>query len=537
MDPGIRSRQASPDIRLHLHGYPAVSVDGQRLPLKLKRAFALLAFLCAQRGAVGRENLAALLWPESAPGIGRTRLRRLVHTLHQAIGRDIIKADTDSQSLLPGCNCDVLDTVAAMEQVRRGARTDMAALELLLQSDAGQILMGFDLDANAFNDWLESWRRAHLSALIETMSMAVAIAVQADNANTVERIGSFLLRHDPSSEQGHIARIESAALRGDLAGVESAYFECARTMRAEFGQRPSAQIEAVYAKATGTLGTRELAIRYAPTHAGTVAYASWGQGDVPIVCFWGGANNLELALDERHTRQFLDRLATGQRVIMFDRRGTGVAERVGVTPDANSAVEDINAVLDHVGARRAWLFGARIGGVFAIDFALRYPQRTAGIILYATSPTGHWSEDWPWFMKPQEYGEWIRMLSDPSRSDESLRRCAPSVADDPMVRSWFARVIRNSVSPEGRSAIMRAYEKMDLRQRLGEIRVPTLVMHRRGDHIVPFEAGRQLALAIPGAQFVPLEGEDSFFWFGDCEPVHQAVQQFVSARDAWRTPG
>lgn len=528
---------ATAGVSLHFHGYPAVSVEGRVLPIKLKRVYALLAYLCGHRTPIGRAIIAAILWPDSAPGVGRTRLRRLVHATNRAAGCEIVKADTDSLSLSEGCDCDLLNTSAAIDHVGRSEQPDMAVIDQLLRPDASQILMGFSIDADAFNDWLERWRQAHLQALLDAWSIAAAAAVSADRANTAEQLGLALLLHDPSSEQGHVARIESRALRGDLAGAESAYFECARIMRAEFGQRPSARVEAAYAKASGTLGSRELVIRYAPTKAGTVAYATWGQGEVPIVCFWGGANNLELALDERHTRQFLDRLATGQRVIMFDRRGTGVAERVGVVPDANSAVEDISAVLDHVGARRAWLFGARIGGVFAIDFALRYPQRTAGIILYATSPTGQWSEDWPWFMKPQEYGEWIRMLSDPSRSDESLRRCAPSVADDPMVRSWFARVIRNSVSPEGRSAIMRAYEKMDLRHRLGEVRVPTLVMHRRGDHIVPFEAGRQLALAIPGAQFVPLEGEDSFFWFGDCEPVHQAVQHFVSARDAWRTPG
>lgn len=530
MTTSTKSRDGGPHF--HFHGYPAVHVDGRLVPLKLKRALALLVFLSAQQRPVGRESVAALLWPDSPVEVARARLRRLVHETHAAVGVPLIDGDGDALWLSRGWTSDLAATQAAVQAVSDTQPLSSSHLDLLTRPGAAAILNGFDIDSEAFEDWLAESRRTHASQLVSALARAAAIALKAGDLDTADRTSTALLLHDPHAEQGHIVRIESRALRGDIAGVESAYFDCANVMRSEFGLGPSGRIESVYATASAALGAKEVKIRYAPTSSGKVAYVTWGQGDSTLVFMWGGAINIELALEERRARRFLDSLASNHRLVLLDRRGTGLSERVGVVPNADNGLEDIEAVLDHMGASRVWLFGSLVAGTFAIEFALRRAQRLAGLILYATSPKGSWSEDWPWVKTPAEFAAWVALLTDPTRVLDSLSYCAPSVADDPTVRNWFVRVVRNSVSDVGREAIMRAYQNTDLRPHLGELRMPTLVMHRRGDRIISFQASKHMAGAIPNARFVLLEGDDNFLWCGDSEAALEAINRFIRTGDA-----
>ncbi len=118
-------------------------------------------------------------------------------------------------------------------------------------------------------------------------------------------------------------------------------------------------------------------------------------------------------------------------------------------------------------------------------------------------------------------------LCDPAHYDEGLRRFAPSVADDPQVRAWYVRLLRNAASRLGVRELLRAFHAMDLGPRLGAVRVPTLVMQREGDRVVPLAAGEQIARGIPGAQLVRLQGEDHFLWHGHSDAVVHAVENFV----------
>ncbi|MCW5637295.1 MAG: alpha/beta hydrolase, partial [Rubrivivax sp.] len=287
-------------------------------------------------------------------------------------------------------------------------------------------------------------------------------------------------------------------------------------------------------------------IRLASTSHGHVAYADWGadprRGGVnedgcgsatrpTLVVLWGVMSNLEVALDEPGARALLDRLAARYRVVMLDRRGSGLAERVGVSPDLESAAEDIVATLDAIGVRRAWLFGSSVGGTLALAFALRHPGRTAGLLLWGTSPVGRWREDWPYALPASKLDDWVAAFTEPARYHESLRVMAPSAADDPAMQRWYARLLRNSCTPRGTAALLRAYQAMDLRPQLAQIGVPTLVLQRRGDRIVPLEAGRRLAQAIPQARFQALDGDDHFLWLGETAVLEQAVQRFVDAHD------
>jgi pimeloyl-ACP methyl ester carboxylesterase/DNA-binding SARP family transcriptional activator len=520
-DPEQSSRTDSASrVELSLHGYPSVQVNGRPIALKLKHGLALLAYLGDKPQRVGRDALAALLWPDARPGLGRGRLRRLVHELHGVLGVNLI--DGDALGLASGCGSDLARTARAI------ASADLPAL---VEPLAAEVLAGFCLGSDAFDDWLDARRREQRAALVRALERGIGHAIDARDSAAAEQAAQALLRHEPCAESGHIARLWAAAQRGDAAAVEAAYFDAAQRWREELGLKPSARIEAAYAQAQQTLRRRALPfeVAYAPTRHGQVAYTVWGdgQGSETLVLMWGLMSNLEVGLDEPRVREMLHALAQRHRVVMIDRRGTGLSERIGVAPDAASATEDVIAVLDGLGLHRAWLFGCSVGGTMSMDVALRRPDRIAGLLLYGASPCGHWSPETPWGLKPEGFERWVDRLSDPAKYDKGLRLFAPSVADDPQVQRWYARLLRHAASRVGVIELLRAFHAVDLRSRLHALRLPTLVMQRQGDIVVPAAAGELLARAIPGAQLERLDGEDHFLWCGDARQVVTAIERFV----------
>lgn len=527
-----------PAVHLRLHAYPLVTVGGTPVPLRLKRALALLALLADGGRPLGRQGLATLLWPDADAVTGRGRLRRLVHELHGVLQRELVQGDADALWLAPGCTSDLQATRAAIAAVLQASPAPAPAVAALLQPGSDGVLAGFELDAEGFADWLAASRRQQQAQLQRALERVAEQALAAGDAERAEAAAARLLQLDPCAESAHAARMGASARRGDAAALENAYHEAATRLRDELGVRPSARLEAAYAGAGALLRTLHppLAIRYADTGQGEVAYASWGRGPQTLVMLWGMVSNLEVALEEPRARALLDRLAQRHRVVMFDRRGTGLSERVGVVPDAAHAARDIVATLDHLGLQRAWLFGTSVGGTLALDFALRHPERTAGLLLYGTNARGAWAPDWPWSLRAEDFERWVACLTDPEHYDASLRRFAPSAADEPAMQAWYARLLRNAATRRGAIASLRAYLAMDLRPQLHRLRAPALVLHRRGDRTVPLAAGRWLAAAIPGARFEALDGADHFHWVGDAEQVLRSVERFVQAHaapDAW----
>lgn len=515
---------AQVSLLLTLHGYPGARRNGQVLPLALKRGLALLAYLALEARPVGRDTLAAVLWPDAPGGIGRARLRRVAHEVNTALGCAAIEGDVDCLRLAAGVDSDLVRTRAAMNAGDVGP---------LAEPMATALLAGFTLDSDAFDDWLAARRREWHEAVQRALERAAERSAAAGDTAALEQAAAALLRAEPCSERGHIARLQACALAGDGAALEAAYFELAQRWREELGIRPSARIEAVYAEGRARVTAADLPpIGYAPTARGDVAHVCWGDAGPAIVVMWGLMTNLEVGLDEPRVRALIERLARRHRVVMIDRRGMGLSERVGVAADAASANEDVCAVLDHLGIDRAWLFGSSVGGTMALDVALRRPDRVAGLLLYGTSASGRWTPATPWALHERALDAWLERLADPAHYGEGLRRFAPSAADDPQVQAWYARLLRNAASKLGVRELLRAFHATDLSARLGAVRVPTLVLQRRDDRVVPLAAGEQLARGIPGAELEALDGADHFLWHGDSGAVVRAVERFVARQQA-----
>jgi DNA-binding SARP family transcriptional activator len=245
-------------LRLCLHGYPQARVHGRPARIGRKHGLALVAYLGLRAQPVGRDLLAALLWPDAPAGLGRGRLRRLVHELNRAVAVPLVEGNADTLWLAPAWGTDVQATRAAI------AAPGLHTLTALCDPAAAELLEGFALDgSDTFDDWLDSERRALRAALAHALERALAAALDAADADAAECAAQALLRLDAGAEAGHIARLQARALRGDAAGVEAAYFDGAERWRADYGSRPSARVEAAYAVARARVSSFRPAMRYA----------------------------------------------------------------------------------------------------------------------------------------------------------------------------------------------------------------------------------------------------------------------------------
>ena len=272
-----------------------------------------------------------------------------------------------------------------------------------------------------------------------------------------------------------------------------------------------------------------LPIRYARSGELFIAYTSEGTGPPNLVVTPGDFFHLEIAREWPPLARFMDRLASFSRLIVLDRRGTGLSDGMAPATTQDDAMDDIRAVMDDAGVEQAVLMGATEGGPTCILFAATFPQRVSALVLFGTFPRRLQAADYP-AGYPKEQHEWIlRVLEQRwGRNPVGVKTTVPSRADDPAFLSWAERLQRYSTSPGSAIAWYRLSGEIDVRSVLPTIRVPTLVMHRTEDMIVPVGHGRYLAAQIPGAKYVELPGGDHFWFEGDSETTLAEIAEFIT---------
>jgi len=527
----------APVLELQLLGVPCAVARGGELPLPLKRGAALLAYLAFHPGPVPREHLAALLWPDTETAPARTRLRRLAYTLEEATACTLFAADGEALSLLPGAvETDALRFARLARRVVAGeGLSDPALAEARhwLARARRPLLEGIAFGSEAFDDWLKSASLEHEHLVARLLERVVdALARRAQFADALELV-EHLLALDPYREPSYVLLMQLHALQGHGAGVEAAYTRCADLLRAEFGIRPGPSTEAAYVRLTEDLRRLQShrverpVVRFAESAAGAIAYTLLGAGERTLVVSPGFVCHIELALEHPPLRAFVEALARHFQVILFDRRGIGLSERLRARSTPAALAQDVQAILDDAGVRSAWLFGSSEGGLGAMRLALDRPERVGGLCLFGSLARGSAAPDYPWALPAAAYDVWLKRLVAGWGGPVGLETFAPSAQDDPALRAWWARLVRHAVSPGGLETILGGLRDADLRAELAQLRVPTLVMHRRGDRAVRLEAGRHLAQAIPGATWHPLEGIDHFWWCGDGDAVLRAILEFT----------
>jgi pimeloyl-ACP methyl ester carboxylesterase len=268
--------------------------------------------------------------------------------------------------------------------------------------------------------------------------------------------------------------------------------------------------------------------RYAKSGEVNIAYQVVGKGEVDLLFVPGWVSHIEYAWEEPTFAPFLERMASFSRLILLDRRGTGLSDPVDQVPTLEERMDDLVAVMDAAGSERSFLFGISESGPMCILFAATYPERTAGLLLCNTFASNVRSEDHPWATPPERRGQLQQAVDEGWGTGVTARIFAPSRADDEaFVRSW-ARFERRAVSKGAMRKIIGMIQDTDVRAVLPSISVPTLVVHRTGDQATRVEGGRYLAEHIPGASIVEVPGMDHFPWVGDTEAILEEVEQFVT---------
>jgi len=532
-------------IELRASGYPELRIDGQPVPLKLKRGLALLVVLSERGRKAARSQLAELLWPDAALEIGRARLRRLSHEVNALLGHDVLVGDGDALWLASdgmSLASDIAGVRSAALQVLAAPYADaaQAALDMLCAPQVSGLLDGFELESESFMAWRDSRRVEHQQLLVRALTKLAAWTSDSGQPGQAAEAASALIRIDPLADAGHAALLAARAQLGDAAGVEAAYFACAEMLRAELGIRPSVQIEAAYAQALRQLALRPgerlppadaaAPLHFADSEDGTLAYLRLGSPQArcgTLIVLFGLWSHVEVAWEHAGIRAVLERLAQRFQVVLLDRRGIGLSERLALPQAMSAGVKDLDAVRRALSVEQVWLLGSSVGGAIAIEYASVHPQRVQGLMLYAAHARGTWADDYPWALKPEQRAAWLAQLQSAWGLATSLERFAPSLAEDEAARHWWARMLRQAASRNSLPAILRAFASVDVRDRLGTLRVPTLVVQREGDHIVRDGVARYLAARVPGAELRLLPGEDHLLWAGDTGAVLDALEDFV----------
>lgn len=268
--------------------------------------------------------------------------------------------------------------------------------------------------------------------------------------------------------------------------------------------------------------------RYAKSGDVNIAYQVAGEGPIDLVFVPGWVSHVEHAWEEPAMADFLRRLAGFSRLILLDRRGTGLSDPVVGMPTLEERMDDVRAVMDAAGSKRAALFGISEGGPLCSLFAATYPERTAALVLCATIACGRRDESYPWAMSQEQAERSLDLIEREWGNGITARFFAPSIASDPEQIEVWGRFERRAVSPGGARMLIRMLLETDVRGILPAIHVPTLVIHRTDDPATLVGGGRYLAEHIPGARYVELPGHDHFAWVGDTNAILDEVEEFLT---------
>jgi pimeloyl-ACP methyl ester carboxylesterase len=268
--------------------------------------------------------------------------------------------------------------------------------------------------------------------------------------------------------------------------------------------------------------------RYARSGDVNIAYQVVGEGPRDLVLVPGWVSNIEVFWEEPSHARFFQRLASFSRLILFDKRGTGLSDRVADLPNLETRMDDVRAVMDAARSPRAALLGYSEGGPLCLLFGATYPERTAAVVMVGSFARRTWAPDHPWGPTREDYERDIEASLREWGGPVGLDIRAPSLATDPRFREWWARFLRMSASPGANRALRVMNAEIDVRHVLPALRVPTLIVHNVGDRTVDVNASRYMAERIPGARYVELVGGDHLPYVGNADAILDEIEEFLT---------
>src|SRR4051812_24592787 len=378
-------------------GFPEIHGDNGPIKLNLRKGLALLIYLAEAQGAVAREVIATLLWPESPRETARARLRRMLHRIELTLGQQVFETDRTSVRWSPAVELKI-------DSLQFESACDHGAFEEACLGYRGDFLAGFSLaDCPEFDDWAFFRREALRGRLMHGLERLMQDKIAAGEHFAATAHAGRLVELDPLSEVYGRHLIRSLLLAGDRSSAERQYAALTRRLRDERGVAPEAATEALMDPDAGPLVDGVPPTRYVEGSGVHLAYQTYGSGELDILIMPGFVSHVERVWEHPSCRAFLVSLMKLGRLIMFDRRGIGLSDRVGSAPSVDVTVEDIGTVLRAARTRRVVLFGASECGPACIKFAVDESRLVAGLILFGSLARGSSAPDYPHALQANQY--------------------------------------------------------------------------------------------------------------------------------------
>jgi DNA-binding SARP family transcriptional activator/pimeloyl-ACP methyl ester carboxylesterase len=520
-------------------GFHAELDSGPPLGIRRKKAQALLAYLALRPGlARSRDSLAALLWSGTTDQHARHNLRQTLFALRQVVAPDPFIVEGE----LIGLQANTVEVdVAAFE--RGVAQETRDALREATSLYRGELLDGFRVDEAPFDDWLAAERQRLRELGLNALEKLLAMDLAASSPERAVETGLRLLALDPLRESAHRALMELYARQGRRTAALRQYQRCAESLRRELGVEPEAattrRFREIQSEAPRVDAHQPVPItRYVRSGDVNLAYQVIGDGPPDLVLVPGWVSNVECFWEEPRVARFLRRLASIGRLILFDKRGTGLSDRVPphALPTLEERMTDVRAVMDAVGSKRATLVGYSEGGTMCALFAAAHPERAAGLVMIGSYARRIWTPDHPWGPSPDDYARSIELIAREWGGPIGIEKRAPSAMNDERFSRWWARFLRMSASPGAAVALTEMNRDLDVRHVLPAVRVPTLVLHAVGDQVVDVHCGRYMAARIPHARYIELPSDDHLPWLADADAIGAEIERFVADPDPATEP-
>lgn len=525
--------------QLQVLGVAQLSKDGQLYRLKRKKSIALLAYLTISGRQFARETLASLFWPDQDEINARTNLRSVVADINRVLGNDWSIQATESLQLRK--DFPLQTDYAQLEQASADTAQQIPAEQL--NGWECTLLEGLSLpDCDEFEEWLyierERSGRLYRSLLAKLMEQSWSEAKLLDCAEFANR----LCRADPLAEQAYGMLMRLAHHAGNTEQALKAYQALESKLIEELDISPSQELVTLAASirrgelpAPPTAALADKAhpltsdIHYAQNQGVHIAYRQIGEHKPYLVIVWGFASHIDQLLESSSLRGFFNLLSEHFTLILFDKRGMGLSDRVAQPATLSEMASDIICILNDLEIKQAGLFGISEGGPTAIMCAYEYPQRISQLILYGTAAKWVQSEDYPYAISEQNYDKWIGFLEQNWGKANNIEHFAPSRMGEEALVKWWSKTLRMSASPGSVRSVLDQDRHIDVRTCLPHIKQPTLVVQRQEDKMMRVENGRYLSKHIPKARYVELKGKDHWVWVDAGAEFLDAVLDFNKA--------
>ncbi len=542
--------------RVRLCGALALEIDGRDAlaAVPAGQARSLLAYLLTREDrAAERGALVDVIWPSGAPKDPQADLRVILTRLRRALAPATLDGRQHLRLALPApIWVDVEVATRALEAARAHAG-DAAWSSALERARAAHALLRPGFLPGQEGAWAQDERRGHEELELEALEWIArsGIALGGAELATAQRAARDLVSRSPFRETGHRLLMEALGATGNVAEALQVYEELRCLLRDELGVTPAPEVQALHQRLLAGEPLREPVrtvvrartapgpTRYARHGDISLAYQVLGEGPTTLLLVTGWVLPMEAIWEDPAYVRFVERLASSFRVILWDKRGTGLSDRVAVDrlPTLEERMDDIGAVLDAAGAERAAIAGLSEGAVLGALFGATHPERTQALVLYGGWGATVGDADYRAMPSRRRFDEFADQVQ---RSWDDmgpfLALWAPTHEHDPVVRDWWTRALHRGASPASAVAWLRMLADFDIRGVVGAIHTPTLVMHRTGDRMIRVENGRWLGASIPGAECVELPGDDHLWWLGDQDALLDELERFLAGAAPARDP-